>query len=98
MPGVPTILLVSGYRLIVVVFALLVRNWITAKADQRGPRITMLRKLIILAITLSCIALAASITGFYIGGNVSIAGTPLLILLLCLSGFPNRSSKETKNG
>jgi hypothetical protein len=91
----PVVLLVSGYFFILLVFILLVRNWVTVKSEQRGPRFVLLRKLNIAAITLSCLALVALITGFYIGGHVSIAGIPLLILLLGLSGFPKRNLKKS---
>jgi hypothetical protein len=90
----PVVLLVFGYLVILAVFFLLVRNWITAKDDTRGPRFILIRNLNIAVISLCSFALAALITGFYIGGHFSISGIPLLILLLAWSGFPGLHSKK----
>lgn len=92
------LLLVLGYLLILGISWLLIRNWLIVPHDQRGSRFILLRRLNIAIIVLSCIALACLITAWFISGHSSIAGYPLIALLLGISASPKRFAPPKKNG
>ncbi len=87
----PLILLGAGYLLVLGLLFFLIRGWVQAPPECRGPRFKILRVASITAICLACFALAALFTSYYFAGEFKIAGLPLVLLLLGLSGFPRRA-------
>ncbi len=90
MLNIPLILLVAAYLLILALSVFLIRGWIVVPEASRGPRFKMFRSLNIVAIIFASLAATALATGYYIGGHVTFAGIPIVILIFVTCGFSKR--------
>jgi hypothetical protein len=90
----PLIFLGIGYLLTVALTAYLIHTWRVVPESLQGPRFKIFRQLNVMALVLACLAALAVMTVYYLSGQITFVGLPIVVLLFLSAGSPKRFEKK----